>query len=964
MNKKVLSWALVFFVIALISWSQFSSSVNPSRLVAKFATYSSTSRDPKLSTPKRVYADISGIKKLDIQFKVNAADDYYDNFFQSDDGPNAIRLELTHPNTLNLVLSDNSERYFPVSKTFSLNQWHDIRLFAEKNKTIELTIDNERVFRADRESVQLIRNGQVRVLSRDPGLIELNNDFGEIVIGSGASRTRGLQGQINDFRLSVDYAEKWPTANIIASVLSVLISLAYLWHLIQLQPNHRQEIVAADLGNGMAYLGVVVSAAILGYGMGLIEPRFAKWFPPVTMALTILLLPIFIRINFRPIQSTWWALWLLLQLTGVAALTYLLYVVWGEFHTKVSNGLLLIAIYSSLGTSALFLVSAKTWGNHAKVIYALFLAVFSFAVWAALMDLPNWAAINLSMRKQPAVTLIGALLCLGLSWRYVFSSQELPPTIPESSQSRLLSFASLALPCIFFLVLAFRWDTLFLGSSALHWEYFVGPIRMLREGSWLLWDTPSQYGFLNILLPSLLPTSTSWQALYLFQGILLFIAASLAYISIIICAPRHKLFAFLLVSAGIFFADPNLIGPTLYPSSSVMRFFWCYVLLFLLVRSAALRNSETVNGFFRIGLFAWLLGTLWSLESAVYCSVIFFSVLTMAALVTPTETQAGNLCKGIVQRLRALAIQLAIALLSLSFVLVFIWGYYRNNLGFSPDWAMFYEHAFSYAAGFGSIAITTHGAGSVLILAFVGIASGVFRSKQISTARWQQEVALHIGFMSCIVAISTYFVGRAYSSNVTAVLPIIVVALAICLKIGKLRSGSSPIILSVVAIPLFVTLFVSSIGAPSFPKEVLSIKTMTAHIERQLPVAEPELMELMARANVTPSTNVTYYGFSATMPAYADESGRREVFDTTWLPNPLQLIEEPINPARRATTISRFATRMPTAGFFVQARGQNEDRATEWLSIIGAVRQPEQVHESQNYRIIQFGPVQYSGPIH
>lgn len=963
MNKKVLSWTLVFMVIVLVSWSQISPLVKSSLLVVN-ATYSSTSGDPNLSTPKRIYADISGIKKLDVQFKVNAADDYYDNFFQSDDGPNAIRLELTHPNTLNLVLSDNSERYFPVSTSFSLDKWHDIRIFAEKDKSVELAIDKEIVFRADKESIRLIRGGQVRILQPDHGLIELNNDFGEVVIGAGASRTRRLQGQINDFNLSVDYVEKWSITNIIATILSALLSLAYLWHLIQLQPNYRQEIVVGDLGKGMAYLGVVVCAAVLGYGMGLIEPRFAKWFPLAAMALTVLLLPIFIGVNFRKIESSWRALWLLLQLTGVTALAYLLYVVWAESHSKVSNGLLLIAIYSSLSTSVLFFASAKSWGKRAKFFYALFLVMFSFAVWSALTELPNWAAINLSMRKQPATAFIGALLCLGLCWRFIFSSQDLRPASPKDIRRRFLYFAALVLPYIFFWLAAFRWDALFLGSSALHWEYYVGPIRALRGGSWLLWDTPSQYGFLNILLPSLLPTSTSWHALYLFQGILLFIAASLAYISILICAPRHRLFAFLLVIAGIFFADPNLIGPTLYPSSSVMRFFWCYVLLFLLVRSVAQRNSNAVTGFFRIGLFAWLLGTLWSFESAVYCSVIYFSILVMAPLFASTEMQAENICNGIVQRLRALAIQFSIALLSFSSVLVFIWGYYRNNLGRAPDWAMFYEHAFSYAAGFGSVAITTHGAGNVLILAFVGIASGVFRSGQVSTAHWKQAVVLHIGFMGCIVAISTYFVGRAYPSNVTAVLPIIVLALAICLKIGKLRSGSSPIILSVVATPIFVTLFASSIGAPSFPKTVLSIKTMTGHIERQIPFAEPELMELMARANVTPSTNVTYYGFSAAMPTYVDQSGHREVFDTTWLPNPLQLMEEPINSARRETTISRFASRMPTYGFFVQAKGQNDDRATEWLSIIGAVRHPEQVYESQNYRIIQFSPVQFSGLIH
>lgn len=956
MNKKLLRWMSVFLAIALISWSQISASEKPGHLVTKFSTFDSTSRDPNISAPKQIYADISSIKKINISFKVNAADDNYDNFFQSDDGPNAIRFELTHPNTLNLVFSDNSERYYPVSKDFSLNEWHTIQLVAEKDKSIDLAIDDVRVFFADKESVRLIHNEQVRVLPHDLSLLMLNNDFGDIVVGSGASRTRRLQGQIDDFSLSIDYSEKWPMANILATGLSIFLSLAYLWHLIKLQKINRRKIVVSDLGKGVAYLGCVVCAAALGYGLGLIEPRFGKWFPPALMALTVLFLPIFIRVNFSLILPAWRALWIFLQLTGVSALAYLLYMVLGA-HAKVSSWLLLIVIYSSLGTSVLFLASSKFRERYSTAIYALFLIIFSFASWAALTELPNWAAINFSMRKQPATTFIGALLCLGLCWRFIFSSQELQPAIPESIRRGLFRVATSVLPYIFFCIFAFRWDTLFLGSSALHWEYFAGPIRTLRSGSWLLWDTPSQYGFLNILLPSLLPTATSWQALYLFQGSLLLISASLAYISIIVCAPRHRLFAFLLVISGIFFADPNLIGPGLYPSSSVMRFFWCYVLLFLLVRSVVLKRSEAVNGFFRTGLFAWLLGILWSFESAVYCSIIFFSVLTMAALLTPMDTQVGILGKGIMQRFRVLAVQFSIALLSFFFILVFIFLYYRIGLGASPNWAMFYEHAFSYAAGFGSIAITAHGAGSILILVFAGIASGAFRGEKVSTAHSKQVVALHIGSMACIAAISTYFVGRAYSSNVTALLPIIVLTLTICLKIGKPHIGSSPVILSLIATPLFVTLFASSIGSPSFPKTALGIKTMTGHIEQQIPVAEPELMELMARARVTSDSNVIYYGFAAAMPAYVDQSGHREVFDTTWLPTPLQLMEDPINLARREATISRFAIRMPTSGFFVQAKGQNDERATEWLSIIGSVRHPEQVVESENYRIIQFGSI-------
>jgi len=71
--------------------------------------------------------------------------------------------------------------------------------------------------------------------------------------------------------------------------------------------------------------------------------------------------------------------------------------------------------------------------------------------------------------------------------------------------------------------LALRSDSLFLGSSEYHWSFFIGVIQTIRSGGELLWSAPSQYGFLNILLPSFLPWS-SRNSFFIFQAILFFIS--------------------------------------------------------------------------------------------------------------------------------------------------------------------------------------------------------------------------------------------------------------------------------------------------------------------------------------------------------------------------------------------------------------------------------------------------------
>ena len=192
-----------------------------------------------------------------------------------------------------------------------------------------------------------------------------------------------------------------------------------------------------------------------------------------------------------------------------------------------------------------------------------------------------------------------------------------------SKSGRLIPFIIIVSALTIFLLMSFRYDTLFAGTSEAHWEYYVGPIRNIKNGSWLLWDTPSQYGFLNILTTALLPITSAWQSLYVLQGVLLFITAILIFMVFLSKDRMNVLFAFIITISSLFFADPDLIGPYLYPSSSVMRFFWCYALLgfFYLTNHNQRIALKTVVIW---GTLLWLMGVLWSSESAIYSTVTFY----------------------------------------------------------------------------------------------------------------------------------------------------------------------------------------------------------------------------------------------------------------------------------------------------------------------------------------------------
>ena len=67
------------------------------------------------------------------------------------------------------------------------------------------------------------------------------------------------------------------------------------------------------------------------------------------------------------------------------------------------------------------------------------------------------------------------------------------------------------IPGILFFTEAFSTSGFFLkigGGAMYHWQPYVGVLEMMNQGGFLLWDTPSTYGFLSIITPYLDRKST------------------------------------------------------------------------------------------------------------------------------------------------------------------------------------------------------------------------------------------------------------------------------------------------------------------------------------------------------------------------------------------------------------------------------------------------------------------------
>ena len=121
------------------------------------------------------------------------------------------------------------------------------------------------------------------------------------------------------------------------------------------------------------------------------------------------------------------------------------------------------------------------------------------------------------------------------------------------------------------------------GGTMVHWQAFTGTIEMMQNNGYLLWDTPSQYGFLSLIFIYLVPSADPWMKFYLLNGILTFIISLLFFrllwnknnLAWYILAFLISWSLMYIMTSGYPFANSSST-----PSSGPIRFFWLILLLF------------------------------------------------------------------------------------------------------------------------------------------------------------------------------------------------------------------------------------------------------------------------------------------------------------------------------------------------------------------------------------------------
>jgi hypothetical protein len=407
-------------------------------------------------------------------------------------------------------------------------------------------------------------------------------------------------------------------------------------------------------------------------------------------------------------------------------------------------------------------------------------------------------------------------------------------------------------------------------------SFLSGTLALLRRGAWLLWDAPSQYGFLNMALTALVPASSAWQALYRANSLLLFISALAVYAALRL-STRGKwgiVFSALLAESAVLLVPGRidiLDGPNSLPSVGAFRFLWCYVLLAWAAALFARRRAGRRLGLRELapGVVFWTLGCLWSAESAAYSCAAAWPVLALAAYQLARE-----------RRLKEAAAVAAAPAVALAAGVAAVELFYRLRLGHGPDWFCFVEYALAYQGGFGALPIWPRGAVAVLVWAgilIVALAAVSFRRS--AAAKW-----IVVPAFATFWATASYFVSRSHDNNVLNLAPIWLSTLLLSfLAVDERRPAVR--VLRAGALPLLVGLLLAAFSdATRLRTYAASLLASRAPAELDLAFVLPghEIETLLARAGVRDDDPVTV--FWARLLVRPIGPARTPALQPVWLP--------------------------------------------------------------------------------
>ncbi len=719
---------------------------------------------------------------------------------------------------------------------------------------------------------------------------------------------------------------------------------------------------------GLALLCVYLGSLLWGTGLGL-EGEGYEWAIYLTLGtifpalLLIISLPNrFSQIAPRRLQMFRLALALLCVIVSIP------FIIRQHEYTALTISIVHLLLLISLNKRANLPL------NPVSILVSFFVIVLAWTVSARLLWWDSFGAWFFS-GSSTTETIYRFLIC-AIFLLLVFVNLTNQEKTGDGATSRMWTVLNI-IAVLIIGVASVRSDQLFNTMSNSHWSVFVGPSEMVRQGGWLLWDVPSQYGYLNILLIAFSPFKSVWQATYFINSFLLF--ASALFLFYILRSVKPGLlnfgFALLVTLAAVFLMagwPPALLGPQVFPSLGPFRFIWCYALLFILVLEFRSRSKRLEQQLPLIGCVVWLIGTLWSSESAVYCAAIWLPAYALIIYRKAQSLYAER--KSLKSCLRAVVFRMMIppVLLALSIGLITV--YYILRLGHAPDWRGFFEYSLSFANGFFAIPIEAGGVVWTLFLifcAFSTVAAYFLRSGLTHRA-----ASLIAGTWGALWSVTSYFVSRSHPNNAAVLAPVFcaVIGLTLYLLATHRHTEWWATLVKMSFVPVLTILLTATFGNASFLGLYLSSPKLTyeRNIETHLPLIDPSLQELLNTAGVKVDDPLVYsavrvkaiepladglsHDHGVLLPAWPINNGQQLISTyRAWLPTTPFVLFAPLPEERRQTYMRRFTARTRLSGWLIQNRKEASYTSSLWFyNQLTRTHTPTKMFENNDWQVIWF----------
>lgn len=497
-----------------------------------------------------------------------------------------------------------------------------------------------------------------------------------------------------------------------------------------------------------------------------------------------------------------------------------------------------------------------------------------------------------------------------------------------------------------------------------HWGAIVAPADLVRQGGWLLWDIPTQYGFLSTLALALMPFKSIWQSFYVLNAVVMFAAAAMVF-----CMYRslgrgwlNWIFSLAVALASVLLVQgwPRPLeptGPHVTPAVGAFRFFFCFALLAALVwefrSDPRARNPWPLLA----GNVCWAVGTLWSVESAAYCATIwlpaYLALLCRRALALEPEGETPPWRA----RLRVAA-WLAMPPCLLAAAAAGITLYYVSHLGHGPDWMAFIDPA--SAAKVFALPMQRDGTVLVLLLLFSTLATVA-----VACARSRRSIgALGLigGAWGALWAVGSYFVGRSHEVNGVNIYSVAFAAVAVCLYLLQRDRAADRVapFVKMALVPVLTMLVTMTFGVPAqLPATLAAIRRgYQRRIDRALPRMDPYLTSLLDGAHVKFVEGVTPASWGSPLPARVVVRGGpkprpRVVTYRNWaLPS---VVLFPLPEQRREIYMERYAERTQQGGWLViPLRPTPRDRIEFYLKAVEQAYRPVASLELGPWRLTRY----------